>query len=145
MKIKVTKHSEMLSMIFRVFSQLSGVSSFLDFRVGSCSNIVLSIHCVIVRPEADLMLHVSQSVTPVKNRCPPSPDLCSATCFLILYSHLSPWLQTPAGISWRKRPVSPPPRACRRPRSQRSSPGPRPPARGSSPGNPSPAVPPPAL
>ena len=79
MKIKVTKHSEMLSMIFRVFSQLSGVSSFLDFRVGSCSNIVLSIHCVIVRPEADLMLHASQSVTPVKNRCPPSPELCSAT------------------------------------------------------------------
>ena len=138
----------MLSMIFLVFSQLSGVLSFLDFIVGSCSNIVISIHCVIDRPEADLMvimLHVSQSVTPVKNRCPPSPDLCSATCFLILYSHLSPWLQTPAGISWRKRPVSPPPRACRRPRSQRSSPGPRPPARGSSPGNPSPAVPPPAL
>ena len=46
---------------------------------------------VFVRPEADLqvlMLSVSQLVTPVQNRCPPSPDLCSATYFVLWqYSH----------------------------------------------------------
>ena len=37
---------------------------------------------IIVRLEADLqvlMLYVSQAVTPDKNKCPPSPELCSAT------------------------------------------------------------------
>ena len=33
------------------------------------------------------MLYVSQLVTPVQNRCPPSPDLCSATYYIILQSN----------------------------------------------------------